>query len=98
MALVARIKSVEHEVTRDLGDGTTETIDLSLSGRFVVEAEYFDDQDPTDILETQSFELPASTSVDDAEQMVVSYGQRVRDTRIRVNELRQHVNAVLPLS
>lgn len=97
MALVARITKVDHEVTRDLGDGSTETVDLSMTGRFVVEAEYFDDETPDVIYEKQTFELPVSTTGDSVTQMVVSHGQRIRDTRHRVSELSGYINAVLPL-
>lgn len=97
MALNARIREVGHIQTIDNGDGTTSTVDLSLSGRFFVIADYVDDANPNTVLETQHFDFPVTVSVAEAEQRIKAYGQNVRDARVRVNELRAFVGALIPL-
>src|SRR5690606_40972935 len=97
MALVARISEVGYERELDSGDGTTSVDDLSLRGRFFVVAEYFDSNQPQNVLETQTFEFSNDTTVEQAQEAIVNFGQRVRDARIRVGSLRQFVGAVIPL-
>lgn len=98
MALVAKITQVGHERTIDNGDGTTSVDDLSLRGRFYVVADYFDSAAPTNILESQTFEFPQSTSVEEAQAAIVGFGQKVRDARVRANELKAFIGAVIPLT
>lgn len=98
MALVAKITDVGYEQEVDNGDGTTSVVDLSLRGRFYVVVDYFDNANPTNILETETFEFPQETTVDQAQGVIIEFGRKVRDARVRTNELRAFIGAVIPLT
>lgn len=98
MALVAKITKVGYLQQVDNGDGTTSTVDLSLRGRYFVEVDYFDNAAPTNILLEQTFEFPQETTVEQAQAAIVALGRKVRDARVRTNELTQFVGAVIPLT
>lgn len=83
MALKARVSQVTYT-----GAGG---VDLSLSGRFVVAVEYFDDATPQTVILSTSFELPSSVTVTEAVQRIQEYGRRVRDARLRVAALQSQV-------
>lgn len=97
MALIARIKNVEYlqQVTAD--DGTTSTVDLSLSGELVVTAEYLDTTAPTVILLTQTFQVPSTESEAQITARIIANGQKVRDARVRTSGLKTKVGAEIKI-
>ena len=97
MALKAKITSVTYTVQGTDENGQPITIDLSKKGYFAFTADYYDDTNPTNILHTQSFQVPSTTQTADAQQMVIEEGQRVRDARTRVTQLQSNVGAVIAI-
>lgn len=95
MAWRAQITDVVKDVPGTDAAGNPITVDVSLQGRFVVRAKYFDTAAPAVTLHTQSFDFPHTISRQDAADRVIAEGQRVRDARVRVTELQADVGRAL---
>lgn len=102
MALKARIKTVEYEVTDtytdpDTGEEVSVTTDLSLTGELRVTAEYIDSGNPSVVLETQTFQVSATDTEQAIADRVIAWGAKVRDARMRAAGLSVYIGVMLDI-
>jgi hypothetical protein len=97
MALRARITAATNTVPAVDDQGDPITIDLSLTGQFMVSAEYFDTGAPSVILHRENWTLPVGTTKAAVQDLVVKRAQSIRDARAFVASLQPDVGAIIPI-
>jgi hypothetical protein len=97
MALRARITAATSSVPAVDENGDPYTIDLSLTGQFMVSAEYFDTGAPAVILHRENWTLPVGVTRQAVVDLVVKRAQSIRDARAFVASLQPDVGAILPI-
>lgn len=97
MALMLRAIEVSYTTTADDDMGNPVEVDLSLRGKLTATVEYFDDSAPSQVLHTQRFELSASETEEEILERFRQAGRRIRDARVRTNELAQYAGIAFPL-
>lgn len=88
MAWKVRIVDVRYTEQQPDEDGVIHDVDVTPTGRFVVDVDYFDDVEPEVILLTHSFTFQSQKfTAAQALQRAKDYGVVVRDTRDTADDM-----------